>query len=165
VVRPDHLHCLWTLPSDDVDYSTRWRLIKAMFARQIPAGERLSKRREFRGERGIRQRRFWAHAIRQEADIVRHVDYIHFNPVKHGHVEHAADWPYSSFHRYVRRGELPADCKTAAGPRSTSSCLEFHQRHPTANQQIRVGWVHLPTWGIANGLPRLQSCLSRSAKR
>jgi len=80
-----------------------------MFARQIPVGERLSKLREVKGERGIWQRRFWEHAIRDGADFVRHVDYIHFNPVKHGHVEHAADWPYSSFHRYVRHGELPAD--------------------------------------------------------
>jgi len=109
VVLPDHLYGLWTLPSDYVDYSTRWRLIKSMFARQIPVGERLSKRREFKGERGIWPRRYWAHVIRDEADFVRHVDSIHFNPVKHGHVEQVADWPYSSFHRDLQRGVLPAD--------------------------------------------------------
>jgi len=109
VVLPDHLHGRWTLPSDDVDYSTRWRLIKSMFARQIPVGERLSKRREVEGERGIWQRRLWAHAIRDEADFARLVDGIHFNPVKHGHVEQVADWPYSSFHCDLQRGVLPAD--------------------------------------------------------
>jgi len=109
VVLPDHLHGLWALPSDDAEYSTRWHLIKAKFAKKIPQAERQSKRREFKGERGIWQRRLWAHAIRDEADVARHADSIHFNPVKHGHVEQGADWPYSCAHRYVRRGLLPAD--------------------------------------------------------
>ena len=109
VILPDHLHCIWTLPAGDADFSTRWRLIKAAFARSIPNGERLSTRRERTGERGIWQRRFWEHAIRDDTDRARHVDYIHFNPVKHGHVGRAADWPYSSFHRYVRAGIYPSD--------------------------------------------------------
>jgi len=104
VIFPNHLHCIWTLPSGDADFSTRWHDIKARFAAQIPRGERLSERRRKKGERGIWQRRFWEHAIRDEGDYERHVDYIHFNPVKHGHVTRVADWPYSSFHRYVERG-------------------------------------------------------------
>jgi putative transposase len=109
VVLPDHLHCIWTLPSDDADFSTRWRLIKTAFARSIPTAEPRSERRQRTGERGIWQRRFWEHAIRDERDHARHVDYIHFNPVKHGHVSRAADWPHSSFHRYVKSGIYDVD--------------------------------------------------------
>ncbi|MDB5986001.1 MAG: transposase [Nevskia sp.] len=109
VVLPDHLHCIWTLPEDDPDFSTRWRLIKTRFVNCIPAGERLSIRRESKGERGIWQRRFWEHTIRNDADYAAHVDYIHFNPVKHGVVQRVADWPHSSFHRFVASGLLPAD--------------------------------------------------------
>jgi putative transposase len=104
VILPDHLHCIWTLPPDDADFSTRWHDIKARFATQIPKGERLSARRLKKGERGIWQRRFWEHVIRDEGDYERHVDYIHYNPVKHGHVARVADWPYSSFHRFVHCG-------------------------------------------------------------
>jgi putative transposase len=83
VVLPDHLHCIWTLPADDADFSTRWRLIKTTFARGIPPGEYLSERRQRTGERGIWQRWFWEHMIRDERDFSAHVDYIHYNPVKH----------------------------------------------------------------------------------
>src|SRR5689334_14343658 len=86
VVLPDHLHCIWTLPRSDSDFSTRWHAIKAGFARQLSGGESLSERRRRKGERGIWQRRFWEHTIRDERDWSHHVDYIHFNPVKHGHV-------------------------------------------------------------------------------
>lgn len=103
VILPEHLHCIWTLPPGDADFSTRWHDIKARFAAQIPRGERLSARRLQKGERGIWQRRFWEHVIREERDYARHVDYIHYNPAKHGHVTKVADWPYSSFHRYVER--------------------------------------------------------------
>ncbi len=109
VILPDHLHCIWTLPPDDSDFSPRWHDIKARFAARIPPGEPLSARRDRKGERGIRQRRFWEHVIRDEKDFARHVDYIHYNPVKHGHVRRVADRPYSSFHRYVRDGILPED--------------------------------------------------------
>ncbi|OGA06090.1 MAG: transposase [Betaproteobacteria bacterium RIFCSPLOWO2_02_64_14] len=109
VVLPDHLHCIWTLPAGDADFSSRWHAIKARFARAIPVGERLSPRRQKKGERGIWQRRFWEHVIRDERDFERHADYIHFNPVKHGLVPTVGEWPYSSFHRYVRRGLYPAD--------------------------------------------------------
>ena len=109
VILPDHLHCIWTLPEGDTDFSARWRLIKTRFGNCIPAGEHLSARRASKGERGIWQRRFWEHTIRDDADYAAHVDYIHFNPVKHGHVRHVIDWPHSSFHRFVARGQLPAD--------------------------------------------------------
>jgi putative transposase len=109
VVLPDHLHCLWTLPPDDVDYSTRWRLLKALFARTLSPGERLSERRQQKGERGVWQRRFWEHVIRDQRDFNTHCDYLHYNPVKHGHVTRVADWPYSSFHRFVENGTYPLD--------------------------------------------------------
>ena len=109
VVLPDHLHCLWTLPPGDADYKTRWALIKAGFSRCVPPGERRSRSRTNRGERGIWQRRYWEHLIRDDEDYRRHADYIHWNPVKHGWVKRVRDWPYSSFHAYVRRGVYPAD--------------------------------------------------------
>jgi putative transposase len=118
VVLPDHLHCIWTLPPDDADFSSRWHAIKTAFSRSIPKGERLSSRRIARGERGIWQRRFWEHAIRDETDFERHADYIHYNPVKHGHVRRAADWPYSTFGRYVRRGVYASDWGAADGIRA-----------------------------------------------
>lgn len=109
VVLPEHLHCLWRLPPGDADFSTRWKKIKAAFSRAQPKTELRSASRAAKGERGIWQRRFWEHAVRDEADWRRHVDYIHFNPVKHGHVPRVADWPYSTFHDYVRRGLYPVD--------------------------------------------------------
>jgi putative transposase len=84
VVLPDHLHCLWTLPEGDFDYATRWKAIKTDFSKQIPEGEFRSASRVAKGERGIWQRRFWEHTIRDDRDYRAHVDYVHFNPVKHG---------------------------------------------------------------------------------
>ena len=107
VVLPDHLHCLLSLPEDDSDFSTRWGLIKANFSRSIAKGERVSSSRSKRGERGIWQRRFWEHLIRDEKDLYAHMDYIHWNPVKHGLTKNAADWKYSSFHRFVKAGIYP----------------------------------------------------------
>jgi len=104
VILPEHLHCIWTLPPGDSDFSTRWGLIKGNFSRAIQKGERRSPSRVKRGERGLWQRRFWEHLIRDESDFRRHVDYIHWNPVKHGWVERVVDWPHSSFHAYVQRG-------------------------------------------------------------
>ncbi|TPQ25823.1 REP-associated tyrosine transposase [Methylomonas koyamae] len=104
VVLPEHLHCILTLPVGDSDFSTRWGLIKANFSRRVAKGERISKSREKRGERGVWQRRFWEHLIRDETDYRQHIDYIHWNPVKHGWVQVVKDWPYSSFHRYVKLG-------------------------------------------------------------
>ena len=107
VVLPEHLHCIWTLPPGDADYKTRWALIKAGFSRGIPSSERRSESRIKRGERGIWQRRYWEHLVRDEEDFQRHVDYIHWNPVKHGWVKRVNDWPHSSFHNYVRRSIYP----------------------------------------------------------
>jgi putative transposase len=107
VVLPDHLHWFSTLPPEDADYKTRWSLIKAGFSRGIPITERRSKSRISRGERGLWQRRYWEHMIRDDKDYERHVDYIHWNPVKHGWAKRVKDWPYSSFHKHVRLGIYP----------------------------------------------------------
>jgi putative transposase len=109
VVLPDHLHAIWTLPEGDWDFSTRWQLIKSAFSRSLAPGERVSASRAAKGERGVWQRRFWEHTMRDESDLVRHIDYIHLNPVKHGLVTRVRDWPYSSFHRMVKLGVLPED--------------------------------------------------------
>ena len=109
VVLPDHLHAVWTMPPDDADYALRWRLIKTRFSRAMPRTERRSASREAKGERGIWQRRYWEHEIRDAIDMQRHVDYIHINPVKHGYVVRATDWPHSSIHRFIERGDLPRD--------------------------------------------------------
>jgi len=107
-VLPDHLHAVWALPEDDADFSTRWSLIKSGFSRGLDARPRSASKRSKR-EKGIWHRRYWEHAIRDDADLERRVDYIHFNPVKHGHVTRVSDWPHSSFHRYVERGLLTFD--------------------------------------------------------
>lgn len=109
VVLPEHLHCIWTLPPGDSNYSLRWRLIKSGFSRGLPIIERRSKVRIAAGERGIWQRHYWEHVIRDDLDYRHHVDYIHVNPLKHGHVTKIIDWPYSTFHQYVAQGIYPAD--------------------------------------------------------
>lgn len=109
VILPDHLHALCTLPPGDADFALRWRLIKTTFSRALPRHERIGASRLGRGERGIWQRRYWEHRIRDDQDFARHIDYIHNNPRKHGHVQRLADWPWSSFHRYVQAGLLPED--------------------------------------------------------
>jgi putative transposase len=109
VILPDHLHCIWTLPENDTDFSIRWHAIKSTFSRSLPKEEALSARRVVKGERGIWQRRFWEHTIRDDEDFARHMDYIHYNPVKHGHARHVFDWPYSTFHRHVRHGVYTPD--------------------------------------------------------
>jgi putative transposase len=107
VVLPDHLHTVWTLPEGNGDFATRWRLIKSRFSHGLHHTEPVSVSRSRRQERGIWQRRYWEHTIRDEGDLARHVDYVHFNPVKHRYVERVEDWPYSSFHRMVRLGFYP----------------------------------------------------------
>ena len=100
VVLPDHMHCLWTLPQNDSDFPERWRCIKAGFSRAL-RGRR-------KGERSIWQRGYWEHTIRDDRDYTAHMDYIHFNPVKHGFVADPADWPFSTFRRCVAAGLYPA---------------------------------------------------------
>ena len=109
VVLPDHMHCIWTLPQGDADYSTRWRDIKRRFSRALPKMEFVNANQMQRGERGIWQRRFWEHTILSDRDYEAHLHYVHLNPVKHGLVKHVKDWPYSSFHRFVKDGIYPLD--------------------------------------------------------
>jgi len=113
VLLPDHLHCIWTLPDGDCDFSTRWSLIKrsvSRFSSEVTLDPALRSASSCkRRESTIWQRRFWEHQIRDELDFERHADYIHFNPVKHGHVKRVSDWPYSTFHRYVRDGLYTSD--------------------------------------------------------
>jgi putative transposase len=110
---PDHLHAIWTLPVSDVDYSTRWRRIKSCFTRSFLAAHGkegvLSDSRIARQERAIWQRRFWERTCRDEDDLKRCADYVHWNPVKHGLVSRVRDYPWSSFHRFVRSGEYSID--------------------------------------------------------
>jgi putative transposase len=115
VVLPEHLHTIWTLPPDDSDYPGRWKAIKSNFTHAVVrAGtSRLVPRPE--GGYRLWQRRFWEHTLRDERDVERHMDYIHFNPVKHGWVTRAVDWPHSSFHRYVTSGIYGADWGLADG--------------------------------------------------
>ena len=107
------MHALWTLPERDARYPTRWQAIKMAFSKGLPAQEPRSEAQHLRGERGIWQRRYWEHTIRDARDHAAHVDYTHFNPVKHALADHPASWPYSSFHRAVASGHYPA---TWAGP-------------------------------------------------
>src|SRR5262245_16696869 len=108
-VLPDHLHAIWSVPQDDANFPLRWSQIKAGFSRELSESAHLSPSKIAKREKGIWQRRYWEHVVRDDTDLQRHVDYIHFNPVKHGHVSRARDWPYSSFARYVERGLLPLD--------------------------------------------------------
>jgi putative transposase len=113
VLLPDHLHAVWSLPRGDPDYSRRWAWIKKEFTKAwVAAGgaERgVSDSRHRNGRRGVWQRRFWEHCIEDEDDLERHYDYIHYNPVKHGLVSTPGDWPFSSFHRFVKLGAYPAE--------------------------------------------------------
>lgn len=112
VLLPDHLHCIWTLPQGDADFSVRWSMIKRLVSQRCGAqygAADLSTSRTGRKEAGIWQRRFWEHQIRDDNDFARHVDYIHWNPVKHGLVARAIEWPYSTFHRYLADGAYAAD--------------------------------------------------------
>jgi len=134
VVMPDHLHCIWTLPQGDSDFSMRWRLIKSYFSRkcQKPVGwveqsetqqkvpSRLKRRNKMSGSVV-----FWKHLIRNEQDFIRHVEYIHYNPVRHGYVTDPKDWEYSSFHRYVR--DRVYDPKWGAGAEITFDSTVGHE--------------------------------------
>ena len=108
VILPEHLHAIFSLPAGDADFSGRWRRIKGHFSNHMISVGAPAKRHP-NGDYALWQRRFWEHTIRNEDDFARHVDYIHFNPVKHGLVSRVCDWPYSSFHRYVREGLLADD--------------------------------------------------------
>ena len=109
VVLPDHLHAIWTLPEGDSDFPTRWKEIKTGFTRRTGLSGPRSVSKEMKGERGLWQRRYWEHLIRDEADFRAHVAYCWGNPVKHGLCDRAVDWPYSSIHRDMRLGRVPAE--------------------------------------------------------
>lgn len=109
VILPDHLHMLCTMPHNDANFSIRIKLIKYYFSYHIDRNETISNSRLKKNERGIWQRRFWEHCIRDEADYIAHINYIHMNPLKHGYVERVKDWPYSSFHRFVADDLLDID--------------------------------------------------------
>ena len=109
---PEHMHCIWTLPDKDCDYSRLWGLIKQGFTKRsrglLPYNANSLSRTKHR-EASVWQRRFWEHEIRNEEDFNNHIDYIHYIPVKHGHVKRARDWPFSTFHRYAKQGIYPVD--------------------------------------------------------
>jgi len=109
VVLPEHIHCMITLPPGDDDFSNRIKAIKIRFVRAVEPDEWRSPVRAAKGERGIWQRRFWEHVIRDDDDYARHLDYVHFNPVKHGHAASVAQWPYSTFHHWVKACVYPMD--------------------------------------------------------
>jgi putative transposase len=116
VLLPEHLHCIWTLPPDDKDYSMRWNAIKGYFSRHcldkyktLPSTAQKRKRAQT-----VWQPRFWEHQIRDERDYENHCDYIHWNPVKHGLVSRVGDWSYSSFHRFVQLGIYPQNWAATA---------------------------------------------------
>jgi putative transposase len=113
VLLPDHLHTIWTLPEDDDNFGSRWAVIKRIVSKRWGSLDgiraKISDSRGKRSESSFWQRRFWEHCIRDERDLQRHLDYIHWNPVKHGYVKRAIDWPYSTFHRFVSKGIYPSD--------------------------------------------------------
>ena len=108
VLFPDHLHCIWTLPEDDADFGIRWAMIKRFVTKQCGSelyrDDWMNTSKRKRNESTLWQRRFWEHQIRDDADYASHMDYLHYNPVKHGFVKQVKDWPHSTFHRYVRAG-------------------------------------------------------------
>ena len=112
-ILPNHIHCIWKLPEGDHDYSIRWQVIKALVTRKLGSKANLegpiSESRKRKRERGIWQRRFWEHTIRDDEDLARDIHYIHFNPIKHGLVKKLSDWRWSSFHDYVKEGYYDED--------------------------------------------------------
>jgi putative transposase len=109
VVLPEHMHCVWTLPEGDSDFPGRWQAIKITFSKSLRRDEPRSTLMVKRRERGIWQRRYWEHVIRDDRDYATHMDYIHFNPVKHGLVQSPGEWPFSTFRRCVAAGRYPAN--------------------------------------------------------
>ena len=110
---PDHLHCIWRLPGGDANYPIRWKEIKRRFTiryvREIKPGEAPNQSRQRKHEAAVWQRRYWEHTIDDQEDLEEHLDYIHYNPIKHGYVKQAGDWPFSSFSRYVTEGIYDPD--------------------------------------------------------
>jgi putative transposase len=113
VLLPDHMHMIWRLPLGDANFPARWSKIKSLFTRRwlavggpelpVSAGKAGDRRR------GVLQPHYYEHTIRDKEDFIQHVEYIHYNPVRHGRVQRPSDWAWSSFRRYVRLGYYPAD--------------------------------------------------------
>ena len=110
-IPPYHLHAIWKLPEGDADFSGRWASIKSLFTRSYQGASRVGQGPPYPGasrmrkrEAAVWERRFWEHLIRDEDDLRRHVDYIHYNPVRHGLVENVSAWPWSTYHRYIDEG-------------------------------------------------------------
>ncbi|MDW7712627.1 MAG: transposase [Deferrisomatales bacterium] len=147
VLLPDHLHCIWTLPEGDGDYSTRWGLIKAGFTRRV-AGALLegppasASRREHR-EKAVWQRRFWEHTIRDDRDHAAHRDYIHYNPVKHGWAAAPRSWPWSTFHRYAAQGVYAPDWgSTDPAPPAVRWPPPTHCPNPAVHKRASANRTH-----------------------
>ncbi len=109
VILPDHLHMIWRLPENDMDYPVRWRSIKSLFTRALVKEGVASIYKNAKGRYNIWQNRYWEHTIRDEGDLEAHTNYIHYNPVKHGLVSDPVLWPYSSLHRFIKQGLVPSD--------------------------------------------------------
>ena len=125
---PDHLHCIWRLPEGDSDYPVRWKEIKRWFTRmyllKIGPGMERNESRQKRKEVAIWQRRFWEHTIRDEQDLLAHMDYIHYNPVKHGYVKEPVDWKWSSFLSYARKDMREIDWRKSDAERGNPAGRE-----------------------------------------
>jgi putative transposase len=121
VLLPEHIHCIWTLPEEDTDFSLRWKVIKHKFTRIFlkNGGKSLpvSHSRQLHKKRGLWQRRFWEHTVRNEKEFETLCNYIHYNPVKHGHASCPHIWPFSTFAQFVKNNLYPADwlctCKSS----------------------------------------------------
>ncbi len=159
VILPDHMHCIWTLPENDADFPSRWRAIKIAFSKSLPATEPRSPVMVRRGERGIWQRRYWEHTIRDHRDYAAHLDYIHFNPVKHGLVEHPADWPFSSLRRCVDLGLYPP------GGSAATTRRRGRERDSRAEKRSAFRRVATPRNGSAATAPRRTTVSRRGGMR
>ncbi|SUD91970.1 REP-associated tyrosine transposase [Psychrobacter phenylpyruvicus] len=109
VVLPDHVHMILTLPESSNNYSIIIASLKSQFSRRMNKEESISQSRQKKRERGIWQRRFWEHRIRDDLDYQRHIEYIHFNPVKHGYVNSPKDWQYSTLRKFIDAGIYTQD--------------------------------------------------------
>lgn len=125
-ILPDHIHTIWTLPDSEADFSTRWKQIKGTFSRNYSGKKHsdISESMHKKGEKGIWQRRFWEHTVRNQEDFNKHCDYIHYNPVKHGLVASPGEWEYSSFNDFVSKGLYVSDWGKEAGKELLEMNLE-----------------------------------------
>jgi putative transposase len=126
VIMPDHLHCIWTLPEGDHDFSTRWRLVKAGFSRARYGSpvERIPSSLLRKREKGVWQQKFWEHCIRDDMDFNAHCDYIHYNPVKHGLAQSPGEWQHGTFRLFVQAGFYPQDWGHSISPQVMAMELE-----------------------------------------